>query len=115
MHLLLADENFSAEVNQLLREFGHDVIALQDLNLAGIKYPDEMVLKKANESGRCVLTFNRKDFIRLHKKGIPHAGIIACTYNRDALRLASKIHSAINDKDNLENQLIRIYRDADEA
>lgn len=111
MHLLLADENFSAEVNQLLREFGHDVITLQDLNLAGIRCPDGMVLEKANELNRCVLTFNRKDFIRLHKKGIPHAGIIASTYNRDALHLATKIHDAIREKDNLIGQLIRIYRD----
>lgn len=113
MHLLLADENFSVEVSKLLHEFGHDVITLQDLNLAGIKYPDEKVLEKAKETGRCVLTFNRKDFIRLHKKGIPHAGIVVCTFNRDQKRLATKIHLAISEQDDLDNQLIRIYRDQD--
>lgn len=111
MHLLLADENFSAEVSTLLSEFGHDVITLHDLDFAGIKYPDEKVLETAKEAGRCVLTFNRKDFIRLHKQGASHAGIVVCTYNRDQTRLASKIHSAIKEFDRLHNQLIRIYRD----
>ncbi|MCB0597134.1 MAG: DUF5615 family PIN-like protein [Lewinellaceae bacterium] len=111
MHLLLADENFSIEVSRLLGKFGYDVVTLQDLNLAGIKYPDEKVLEKAKESGRCVLTFNRKDFIRLHKKGIPHTGIVVCTYNRDQEQLAKKIHSAISDYDSLHDQLVRIYRD----
>ncbi len=69
MHLLLADENFSSEVSGYLRNLGHDVITLQTLGLAGIKYPDEKVLEKATELGRCVITFNRRDFIDLHKKG----------------------------------------------
>lgn len=111
MHLLLADENFSAEASKMLSEFGHDLITLQDLNLAGIKYPDEKVLKTAKKAGRCVLTFNRKDFIKLHRQGITHAGIVVCTYNPDPTRLASKIHSAIKEFDRLHNQLIRIYRD----
>lgn len=111
MHLLLADENFSHEVNESLRKLGHDVITLVDLNLAGIGYPDEKVLEKATEIGRCILTFNRRDFIKLHKKNSAHAGIIVCTLNEDWERLAEKIHSTISEKDDLNNQLIRIYRD----
>lgn len=111
MHLLLADENFSLEVSIRLSKLGHDVITLQDLGLAGIKYPDEEVLQKGVELKRCILTFNRKDFIQLHKKSPTHAGIIICTFSMDGKRLAEKIHSAIDEKKSLENQLIRIYRD----
>jgi len=112
MHLLLADENFDIEVSKLLlEEFGHDVVTLQDLGLAGIKYPDEKVLEKATELGRCVMTFNRKDFLKLHRKVKKHTGIIICTYNPNQVRLAEKIHQAIQGKEDLVNQIIRIYRD----
>lgn len=111
MHLLLADENFSLEVSIRLSELGHDVITLQDLGLAGIKYPDEEVLQKGIELKRCILTFNRKDFLQLHKKNPTHAGIIICTFSMDGKRLAEKIHSVLEEKDSLACQLIRIYRD----
>lgn len=111
MHLLLADENFSLEVSIRLSELGHDVITLQELGLAGIKYPDEDVLEKGVELNRSILTFNRKDFIQLHKKNPTHAGIIICTFSMDGKRLAEKIHAALAEKDSLDCQLIRIYRD----
>lgn len=111
MHLLLADENFSREVSRLLSELGHDVITLQDLGLSGIKFPDESVLEKAIELERCILTFNRKDFIRLHKKNPLHTGIIICTFSADHIRLTEKIHLTISEMESLKNQLIRIYRD----
>jgi predicted nuclease of predicted toxin-antitoxin system len=111
MHFLLADENFSLAISSGLRKYGHDVVSLQDLGLAGIKFPDEEVLKKAVELERCVLTFNKKDFIQLHKKNPNHKGIVVCTFIRDANLLMDKIHSAIENESDLANRLIRIYND----
>lgn len=111
LHLLLADENFSKATVEHLQEAGHDVITLDSLGLAQIGFPDEAVLKKATELKRCILTFNRLDFIKLHKSSKDHAGIIVCTYNRDKEQLAEKIHKNIIELESLNGQLIRIYRD----
>lgn len=110
-HFLLADENFSRATVELLQNLGHDLITLDSLGLAQIGLPDEDVLAKATELNRCVITFNRLDFIKLHKANDQHAGIIICTYNRDKIRLAEKIHQAIHNLNTLNKQLIRIYRD----
>jgi predicted nuclease of predicted toxin-antitoxin system len=108
--LLLADENFSKGVNLELQELGHDLITLRDLGLADTGFPDVQVLEKANELNRCVLTFNRSDFIKLHKEGKKHAGIVVCTFNSNSKELAGKIHEEISEIENLSGQLIRIYR-----
>jgi len=109
-HFLLADENFSKKTADILQNIGHDLITLHSLGLAQIGLPDEAVLTKATELNRCVLTFNRLDFIKLHKANDQHAGIIVCTYNRDHKELAEKIHRAIKDITSLNGKLIRIYR-----
>ena len=80
-HFLIADENFSRKTVNVLQNIGHDLITLDSLGLAQIGLPDEKVLTKATELNRCVLTFNRLDFIKLHKENDQHAGIIVCTYN----------------------------------
>lgn len=108
--LLLADENFSANVNLELKGLGHDLITLSDLGLSDIGYPDAQVLEKATELNRCVLTFNRSDFIKLHNKGNKHAGIVVCTFNSNAKELAEKINAEISEIENLSGRLIRIYR-----
>lgn len=59
---------------------------------------------------RTVLTFNRKDFIRLHRLNPVHAGIIACTEDGEFKALADRIHEAITFQGNLEAQLIRVNR-----
>lgn len=110
IHLLVADENFSHQTCELLKAYGHDLVTLNDLGLAQIAFPDDQVLLKATELGRCLLTFNRADFIKLHKQDDQHAGIIVCTYNRDSIQLAEKINEVIQSKESLLRQLIRIYR-----
>jgi predicted nuclease of predicted toxin-antitoxin system len=109
--LLLADENFSREAGTHLQNLGYDLITLTDLGLAQIGMPDPEVLKKATALNRCVITFNRLDFIKLHKASNQHAGIIVCTYNPDNKQLAEKIHHSIQQFNSLHNRLIRIYRD----
>lgn len=80
MHLLLADENFSAVTVEELRSFGYDILTLKELGLANRSFPDEEVLAKASMLRRVLLTFNRNDFIQLHKKSADHAGIIVCRF-----------------------------------
>ena len=50
------------------------------------------------------------DFIRLHKQGEEHSGIIACTVDTDTVALSQRIHNAIKAYASLSGQLIRIYR-----
>jgi len=73
--------------------------------------PDEEVLSFAISEERAVLTFNRKDFFRLHRLNSAHSGIIACTEDGDFLALANRIHEAIVAySEDLKSQLIRVNR-----
>src|SRR5438093_156729 len=93
MALLYADENFDAGVVAALRGLGHDVRTVQEAGRRGSD--DPKVLADATAEGRGVLTFNRRDFIRLHRQSQAHAGIIACTDDRDVVALAGRIHRTI--------------------
>lgn len=56
-----------------------------------------------------LVTENRKDFIKLHRRRKDHWGIIVCTAD-DPDIVARKIVDAIKDKNDLQNQLVRINR-----
>jgi Domain of unknown function (DUF5615) len=107
---LYADEDFSARVVAELRRLGHDVLTAQEDGLGGRKTPDDAILVSATTGGRPVLTFNRRHFIRFHRQGRAHAGILVCTRDTDVVALAARIHEAIAAQPVLENQLIRIIR-----
>jgi predicted nuclease of predicted toxin-antitoxin system len=76
VHKLYADDGFPKVVTQLLRQFGHDVLTVQEAGQANERIPDDQVLAFATIEGRAVLTVNRDDFIRLHRISPDHAGII---------------------------------------
>ena len=107
-----ADEQFPKASSIALRILGHDVLTVQEAGNANQKIPDEDVLAFATSKDRAVLTLNRSDFIRLHKQSSAHTGIIVCSENTNFERLAEKIHEALVSIDNLNEQLIRVYRDA---
>jgi hypothetical protein len=77
---------------------------------ANRKIPDEEVLVYAIKETRGVLTLHRRHFGRHHLTCKQHFGIIACTEDKDPAGLAQRIHKAIEATENLENQLIKIYR-----
>ena len=52
-----------------------------------------------------ILTFNRKDFFRLHKKDNKHSGIIACTYDNHYEALARRIKYATDENEPLNGNL----------
>ncbi|WP_310484355.1 DUF5615 family PIN-like protein [Chamaesiphon sp. VAR_48_metabat_403] len=107
-----ADEQFPKATTIALRSLGHDVLTVQEAGNANQKIPDEDVLAFATDKDRAVLTLNRYDFIRLHKQSSAHAGIIVCSENTNFERLAEKIHEAVSPFANLNERLIRVYRDA---
>ncbi len=110
MAKLYADENFAFPVVLEMRNLGHDVLTAQEAGQAGKGIVDEDVLAFAISQTRAVLTFNRKHFIRLHGRIFPHDGILVCTKDDDVLALANRIHQALGQCPNLQNQLLRINK-----
>ena len=110
MALLYADEGFSKVVTEFLRQFGHDILTVQEAGQANQRISDEQVLAFATSQKRAVLTVNRGDFIRLHRMNPNHAGIIACSEDLDRQRLASRIHQVITADNTLIGKLIRVNR-----
>ena len=104
------NENFPIKVAQYLREMGHDVLTSHEAGKANQRIPDDEVLAFAAETGRILLTLNRRDFIELHNKLNQHAGIIVCTQNPDLLQQAEQIHKAVAESGNMKGVLIRINR-----
>jgi predicted nuclease of predicted toxin-antitoxin system len=109
MARLYADEQYPYPVVEFLPALGYDVLTLQEAGKANQKIPDSDVLAFASSEKRAVITENRKDFLRLHRDLQPdHAGIIACTNDRDWEALANRIHSAITAEESLQGKLIRV-------
>lgn len=105
------NENFRLSIVLELRKLGNDVLTSLEAGNANQSIPDEKVLEFSISENRILITFNRRDFIQLHNSKSEHSGIIVCTDDPDAARIAKKIHDAVLDK-GLENQLVGIHRDS---
>ncbi|BAY92932.1 MULTISPECIES: DUF5615 family PIN-like protein [unclassified Tolypothrix] len=105
-----ADEQFPFPVVELLRSLGHDVLTVQEAGNADQGIPDEEVLAFAISQERSILTINRDDFIRLHRRDDQHFGIIVCTNNRHWEQFATRIHKAVIAEESLQGKLIRVVR-----
>lgn len=92
MAQLYADENFDYPTVVELRALGHDVLTVQEAGNRGDS--DDQVLAFATQTGRAVLTHDRRDFDRLHRRNSNHAGIISATLD-DAAALATRIHATL--------------------
>ncbi|MDP9313869.1 MAG: DUF5615 family PIN-like protein [Chloroflexota bacterium] len=112
MPQLYTDENFPLPTVDALRQFGHDVITLAEAGHANQSVPDVDVLALAVAAGRIVLTLNRKHFIRLHQTTPTHPGMIVCTFDPDFVALAQRIDAILASYSNMNNQLIRVNRQA---
>lgn len=110
MSRLYANENFPLSAVEDLRQLGHDVLTSLEAGRAGQAIPDEDVLEFATSADRAVLTFNRRDFIRLHAIMPAHAGVVVCTVDADSVALAERIDRALAGLPNLRGQLVRIHR-----
>lgn len=110
MARLYANENFPLDVVRHLRELGHDVLTTHEAGKSNQGIEDDAVLRFASGEQRCVITINRRDFIRLHKVFPTHCGIIVCTENREYQAFADRIDLAIRQAGDLSRQLIRVVR-----
>lgn len=107
-----ANENFPLAVVQELRRLGHDVLTTMEAGQAGEAIPDEQVLVFAREASRAVLTLNRRDFVRLHRRDSKHAGIVACTADPVPSAQAARIDAAVTGQGSLSGLLLRVNRPA---
>ncbi len=112
MARLYGNENFPFPVVETLRRLGHDVLTIHETGYSNQEVPDPEVLAFACAENRALLTLNRKDFIRLHKTQPNHSGIIICTFDKDFVAQANRIHAAIDSLATLDGLLIRINRPA---
>lgn len=75
---LFLDEDVHTALAVALRKRGHDAVHTLEEKRLGLS--DESQLKFAADAGRCLLTFNVGDFVRLHNRwieeGREHAGVI---------------------------------------
>ena len=105
-----ADEQFPVQVTELLRNLGHDVLTVQEAGNANQQIPDDQVLAFAVCQERSILTINRIDFIRLHRRNDEHFGIVVCTNNRNWEQFAARVNEAVRDEESLQGKLIRVVR-----
>ena len=107
---LYADENFPLRVVEELRRLVLDALTAFEDGRANQSLTDQLILIRATELGRAIVTLNRRDFKRLHLQIPQHAGIIICTEDPDRLGQAQRILESITDVRDLRGRLIRIYR-----
>ena len=106
------DEQFPFPVVELLPSLGHDVLTVQEAGNSGQEIPDDEVLAFAISQERSILTINRDDFIRLHRRNSDHFGIFVCTNNRNWEQFAARINEAVKAEGTLKGKLIRVVRPA---
>jgi hypothetical protein len=88
----------------------HDILTVQEVGNAGQGIADDEVLAFAISQRRSILTINRHDFIRLHRRNSNHFGIIVCTNNRNWEQFAARIDEAVTAEEPLPGKLIRVVR-----
>jgi hypothetical protein len=93
MPSLYSNENLLIDLVERIREFEYDVLTSYQAGQANQAIPDDEVLAYATANQRSVITFNRDDFVALHRSGINHAGIIVCKDDRDYLQQAQALHA----------------------
>ncbi|WP_293352417.1 MULTISPECIES: DUF5615 family PIN-like protein [unclassified Microcoleus] len=107
---LYSNENFPIAMVEHLRSLDSDVLTSYDAGQANQGIPDDEVLRFATAQNRAVISFNRDDFVALHRGGYRHAGIIVCKDDRDYLGQVTILHSYLQEIDSLCDRLIRIKK-----
>ena len=107
---LYADENFPRSVVSQLRTMGYDVLTLAEDGRADRGLPDDQVLLRALELGRTLVTHDRRDFRRLHRAGVDHAGLVLCTQDQDPERLAAGVDAELSKKTDMNGAVVNVYR-----
>lgn len=110
MAKLYTNENVPLPVAEELRRLGHDVMTVQESGLGGQSVPDHAVLKFAIDQDRCLITLNRRHFVKLHVETPVHPGLIVCTTDGDFMALAARIDAVVHGTPSLAGKLMRVNR-----
>ncbi len=105
-----SDENFPYATVETLRMLGHDVLTMFEAGQSDKRVSDDQVLSYATREDRIALTFNRKEFIKMHQKSTDHAGIVVCKVDVDFVALAERIDKAMQKNESMQGQLVRVTR-----
>ncbi len=82
---MFIDEDSQAQrLVKLLRKARHDVETVNEAGLSG--FDDAMILERARQEERLLLTQNCKDFEALHKANPNHPGILAVYQEANILK-----------------------------
>ena len=73
---ILLDEMYPPALAKRLRDSGHDVVAVLDVEVGLASRSDDDVLAWAARHSRCVVTENVSDFARLASLGVAHCGLV---------------------------------------
>lgn len=73
---ILLDEMYPPALAKRLRDSGHDVVAVLDVEVGLASRSDDDVLAWAARNNRCVVTENVSDFARLASLGVAHCGLV---------------------------------------
>ena len=103
-----ANENFPKPAVIALRTLGHDVLTTAEAQKAGLSDPDVVAFSTAEK--RAVVTLNRRDFIRIHRTGAAHAGIVVARNDDDFQRLAQRVHDATSHHADLAGVLVEVTK-----
>jgi hypothetical protein len=109
MTRLYSNENFAIDFVMILRSMGHDVLTSYEAGQANQGIPDAAVLAFATTEQRSVITFNRDDFVDLHRSGINHAGIVVCKDDRDYAGQAAVLQAWMV-QDELSDRCLRVKK-----
>ena len=90
-----------------LRQLGYDVTTTYEAGQANQAIPDDEVLIFAHQQNRTVITLNRDDFLKLHRSGVQHSGIIICKDDRDYPGQVQALHTYLQSQSDLTNRAIR--------
>lgn len=110
MFKLYTNENLAAELVEALQQLGYDVLTSYEAGNANQGIPDDQVLAAATADKRCVVTFNRDDFVALHRAGVDHQGIVVCKDDPGHKALANVLHNYLTNQKTLQNRLIRVLK-----
>jgi Domain of unknown function (DUF5615) len=105
-----SNENFSFDFVVMLRALGHDVLTSYDAGQANQGIPDDEVLQFSIREARTVITFNRDDFVQLHRSGIRHCGIIVAKDDRDYAGQVGVLQDWLAQGTSLNDRCLRVKK-----
>ena len=113
-HKLLLDENLSPKVAERLRtEDGVDAVHVRDRGL--LRTPDALILERAFQEDRVLVTCNVEDFVGFARARELHAGLVFVEEGdlpRDAqLLVVRRAVLAMNAKPDMANVVLRVWLD----